>query len=127
MARLPTAVAPAHVRPLADLPALRLADGAQDLRGWELRDTAGELLGVVTDLLADPDRLVSEFLVVSDDVSAESIVPVARMEIRGSHLVPGSGIEPIPLRYQSTTHMTLWAAAAAALVVLIWVIWSFTR
>ena len=127
MARLPTAVAPAHVRPLGDLPALRLADGARDLRGWELRDPGGELLGVVTDLLADPDRLVSEFLVVSDDVSAESIVPVARMEIRGPHLVPGSGIEPIPLRYQSTTHLTLWAAAGAALLVLIWVIWSFVR
>jgi hypothetical protein len=125
MARLPTAVPPAHVRPLGDLPALRLPDGERDVRGWELRDTDGELLGVVTDLLADPDRLVSEFLVVSDDVSAESVVPVARLEIRGSHLVPGSGLEPIRLQYQSTTHLTLWAAAAAVLVVLIWVIWSF--
>ena len=127
MPRLPTAVPPAHVRPLAELPALRLPDGERDFRGWELRDTGGELLGVVTDLLADPDRLVSEFLVVSDDVSAETIVPVARMEIRGSHLVPGSGLEPIRLHYQSTTHLTLWAAAAAALLVLIWVIWSFAR
>lgn len=127
MPRLPTAVPPAHVRPLAELPALRLADGARDVRGWELRDTGGELLGVVTDLLADPDGLVSEFLVVSDDVSAETIVPLASMEIRGSHLVPGSGLEPIRLQYQSTTHLTLWALAAAALIVLIWVVWSFMR
>jgi hypothetical protein len=127
MPRLPTAVPPAHVRPLGDLPALRLPDGERDVRGWELRGTDGELLGVVTDLLADPDRLVSEFLVVSDDVSAESIVPVARLEIRGSHLVPGSGLEPIRLQYQSTTHLTVWAAAATVLVVLIWVIWTFAR
>lgn len=127
MARLPTAVPPAHLRPLADLPALRLADGARDVRGWEVRDTGGELLGIVTDLLADPDRLVSEFLVVSDEASPETIVPVARVEIRDSHLVVGGGLAPIPLRYQSTTHLTLWAAAAAALLVLIWVIWSFMR
>jgi len=93
-----------------------------------VQDTAGEVLGIVTDLLADPDRLVSEFLVVSTKASSgEAIVPVDRMEIRGSHVIPGSGLEPIPLRYQSTTHLTLWAVAAAAFLVSIWVIWSFTR
>lgn len=125
--RLPTAVPPSHLRPLADLPALRLADGARDVRGWEVRGARGELLGVVADLLADPDRLVSEFLVVSDDGSSESIVAVAGLEIRGSQLVPGSGLEPIRLQYQSTTHLTLWAVAATALVVLVWIIWSLTR
>ena len=128
MLGLPTSVPPAHLRPLADLPALRLADGARDVRGWEVRDAGGEVLGLVTDLLADPDRLVSEFLVVSDKaMSGEAIVPVDKMEIRASHLVPGSGLAPIALRYQSTTRLTLWAAGVAALLVLIWVIWSFAR
>ena len=128
MPRLPTAVPPPHLRPLADLPALRLADGSGDVRGWEVQDAGGETLGLVTDLLADPDRLVSEFLLVSDkESSGEAIVPLDRMEIRGSNLVPGSGLAPIPLAYQSTTHLTLWTAAAAALFVLIWVIWSFAR
>ena len=125
MPRLPTAVPPAHVRPLFELPALRLADGARDVRGWEVQDTAGEVLGLVTDLLADPDRLVSEFLLVSGKaVPGDAIVPVSRMEVRGSHLVPGRGLEPIPLRYQSTTRLTLWAAAAVAVLVLLWVLWS---
>jgi hypothetical protein len=126
MPGLPTAVPPAHLRPLAELPALRVADGAGDVRGWEVRDTGGDVLGLVTDLLADPDRLVSEFLVVSTKASSgESIVPLDRMEIQRSHLVPGGGLAPIPLRYQSTTHLTLWAAAAAAVVILVWAIWSF--
>lgn len=122
---VPTAVPPAYLRPLVDLPALRLANGARDLRDWEVQNAEGEVLGVVTDLLADPDRLVAEFLLVSDATgSGESIVPVSRMQVRGSHLVPGSGLEPIPLRYQSTVRLTLWTAAAAALLVLAWVIWS---
>ena len=127
MPGLPTSVPPAHLRPLADLPALRLADGAPDVRGWEVQDTGGEVLGVVADLLADPDRLVAEFLLVSDEASGESIVPTDRLEIRGAHLVPGSGFGPVPLRYQSTTRLALWAAALGALAVLIWVIWSFAR
>lgn len=128
MPGLPTATPPAHLRPLVELPALRPADEARDLRGWEVRDTGGDVLGLVTDLLADPDRLVSEFLVVSTKASSgESIVPLDQMEIQRSHLVPGGGLAPIPLRYQSTTHLTLWAAAAATLLVLIWVIWSFAR
>ena len=116
-----------HLRPLADLPALRLADGARDVRGWEVQNADGEVVGVVTDLLADPDRLMAELLLVSDAASGESIVPISRMQVRGSHLVPGGGLEPIPLRYQSTVRLTLWTAAAAALLVLIWVIWSFAR
>ena len=126
MPQLPTAVPPGHLRPLADLPALRLAEGARDLRGLAVYDAAdGEQVGVVTDLLADPDRLAAEFLLVSDAAaSSRSIVPVSRMEIRGSHLIPGSGLEPIPLRYQSTMRLTLWAAAGATVVVVIWVIWS---
>ena len=125
MPQLPTGIPPAHLRPLVDLPALRLAEGARDLRGFEVHDADSERVGVVTDVLADPDRLVAEFLLVSDAASSgELIVPVSRMEIRGAHLVPGSGLEPIPLRYQSTTRLTLWAAAGAALVLLIWIIWS---
>jgi hypothetical protein len=128
MPRLPTAVPPAHHRPLAELPALRLDDGARDLRGWEVRDAGGVTLGLVIDLFADPDRLVSEFLLVSGkEPPGESIVPLGRMAIRESHLIPGRGVEPIRLRYQSTTHLTVWTAVAAALLVLIWVIWSFVR
>ena len=127
MPPLPTSVPPSHLRPLAELPALRLADGARDVRGWEVQDAGGTVLGVVTDLLADPDRLVAEFLLVSDEASGESVVPVDKLEVRGSHLVPGSGLGPVPLRYQSTTRLALWAAALGALAVLIWVIWSFAR
>ena len=128
MPPLPTAVPPAHLRPLADLPALRLADGARDVRGWEVRSTGGEVLGIVTDMLADPDRLLAEFLLISDKAtSGELIVPVDKMQIQGSHLVAGSGLEPIALRYQSTTRLALWAAGAAALLVVIWVLWSFSR
>jgi hypothetical protein len=88
-----------------------------------VRTTDGELIGVVTDLLADPDRLVAEFLLVSGVPAGdrESAVPVSRMEIRGSHLVPGSGLEPIVLRYQSTVRLTLWTVAiAAAALLLAW-------
>lgn len=122
---VPTADPPAHLRPLVDLPALRPANGARDLRGWEVQNAQGEVLGAVTDLLADPDRLVAEFLLVSDAAgSGESIVPVSRMQIRGSHLIPGSGLEPIPLRYQSTVRLAVWTAAAVGLLVLAWVFWS---
>jgi hypothetical protein len=117
-----------HLRPLAELPALRLADGARDLRGWPLHGADGALLGTVRDLLADPDRLVAEFLLVSTTVDAgEAIVPLSGMEVRDSRLVPGRGLDPIPLRYQSTVHLSLWATAVAALLVLAWVIWAFAR
>ena len=117
-----------HLRPLAELPALRLAAGARDLRGWRVHDADGSLLGTVRDLLADPDRLVAEFLLVSNSADAgEAIVPLSGVEIRDSQLVPGRGLEPVPLRYLSTVRLTLWAAAVAALLVLAWVIWSFAR
>lgn len=115
---LPAAEPPPHLRPLADLPALRLADPARDLRGREVRTIRGERLGVVTDLLADPDRLVVEYLLISQD-AREWTLPVSGLEIRNGQLTPGAGLEPILLRYQSTIRLTVWAAAAAAIVALL--------
>jgi hypothetical protein len=88
------------LRPLAELPSLRLAAGARDLRGWHVQDADGKLLGTVRDLLADPDRLVAEFLLVSTRAdSGEAIMALSGMEIRDSHLVPGSGprADPPPI------------------------------
>ena len=127
---LPTATPPAHLRPLVEFPALRLAEGAQDLRGKEVRSVKGELLGTVSDLLADPDRLVAEFLTVATAAAPERevIVPLSGLEKSGAHLVPGRGLEPIVLRYQSTLRLTLYTSAfSAALLLLIWIIWSLVR
>ena len=121
---LPAAEPPAHFRPLAELPALRLADDARDVRGWDVRTPDGERLGVVTDLLVDPDRLVAEYLVVLQEPGArERHVPVSSLDMRDAHLALGAGFEPIPLRYQSTARLTAWTAAAAALVALL--AWAF--
>ena len=122
--RLPVESPPSGLQPLAEFPALALADARRDVRGWEIRSEDGEVLGVVSDLLADPDRLVAEFLVVSlakgDNVPV--FVPAAALSTRPGYLVLGSGLKPITLRYVSTLRLTATAAAAAALLIAI--LWS---
>jgi hypothetical protein len=109
---------------LAELPALTIADRNHDVRGWQIRSDAGQVLGVVSDLLADPDRLLAEFLLVSrvNGDAGEAAVPVGALEARQSYLVLGSGLRPIELRYVSTTHLSLKAALIAGLLVA--AVWS---
>jgi hypothetical protein len=121
---LPAAEPPAHLRPLAELPSLRLADPAQDVRGWEVRTIDGARLGVVSDLLADADRLVAEYLLIRQEPGGgEWTVAVSSLDLRDAYLTPGSGFDPIPLRYQSTVGLTVWTAAAVAIVGLL--AWAF--
>jgi hypothetical protein len=117
---LPVKSAPPTVQPLAELPALNIADVSRDIRGWEIRSDAGDILGVVSDLLADPDRLVAEFLVVSPSKPGDvQIVPLAALSARPPYLVLGSGLEPIKLRYVSTVRLAAQTGAIAAFVVII--------
>lgn len=120
-------------RPLNELPMLRLADQARDLRGWEVYGHDGHRLGTVVDLLVDIDRLRVDALLVSPAGSDETgaIVMVTLHSLspeRGSHrrLVPGEGMPPIAIRHQSTTRYAIWAAIAAAIIALAgWVLGFF--
>ena len=97
---LPVGTPPPAARPLAELPALTIADSSRDVRGWQIQADTGEVLGIVSDLLADPDGLVAEFLVVSAvNAGAQVVVPVAALAAQQSHLALGSGLQPITLRY----------------------------
>jgi hypothetical protein len=117
---LPVEPRPPKLQPLAELPALAIADPSRDVRGWLIQSDTGQTLGVVSDLLADPDRLVAEFLLVSPS-GAKSVVPITALAPRESHLVLGSGLQPIELRYISTTRLTARAALGAALMLaLVW-------
>ena len=118
---LPVEPQPPKLQPLADLPALVIADPSRDVRGWSIRSDTGQSLGVVEDLLADPDQLVAEFLLVSRSEAsrAESVVPVRALAPGQSHLVLGSGLQPIKLRYISTTRLTARAALGVALVLVL--------
>ena len=117
---LPSAQPPPHLMPLADLPALRLDEGERDPRGLEVRSPAGTVLGTVTDLLADPDRLVAAFLIVRNpEGSGTSIVPVAGVRYDGSAFVTGGESPAFRLRYQSTTRLSGIAALVAIGAVLL--------
>jgi sporulation protein YlmC with PRC-barrel domain len=112
-------------RPLTELPMLRLADQARDVRGWEIDDQDGHRLGTVVDLLVDIDRLSADALLISpagsDDADAMLVVPLHSLSPdRGSprRMVPGEGMPPIAIRYQSTTRYALWGAIAAAVIAL---------
>ena len=112
-------------RPLTELPMLRLADQARDVRGWEIYGQDGHPLGTVVDLLVDIDRLRADALLVSpagsDDAGAMIVVPLQSLSPdRGSprRMVPGDGMPPIAIQYQSTTRYVLWAAIAAAMIAL---------
>ena len=121
------------VRPLNELPMLRLADPARDVRGWEVRGSDGRRLGIVVDLLVDVDRLRADTLLVSpaadDRAGAMVVVPLHGLSAEdGRHhrLVPGGGMPPIPLRYESTTRYALWVAIAAVIIALAaWVLGFF--
>jgi hypothetical protein len=113
------------VRPLAELPMLRLTDSARDVRGWEVYGRDGDRLGTVADLLVDVDRLRADALLVSlaggDRADALVVVPLDGLALaRGSsrRLRPGEGMPPIALRYQSTTRYAVWGTIALALMVL---------
>jgi sporulation protein YlmC with PRC-barrel domain len=121
------------VRPLAELLTLRLADQTRDVRGWEICSRDGRRLGTVTDLLVDIDRLSADTLLVSlaDDARAGDLVVVPLHGLSperdtNRRLVPGAGMPPIALRYQSTTRYSLWVAMAVAIMVLAgWVLRLF--
>jgi hypothetical protein len=121
---LPVAQVPPLVQPFEELPSLVLADPTCDVRGCEVRSVDGRLLGRVSDLLVDPDRLRADFVVISSDVRGEADVPVSlsSLERRSGFLVLGRGTPTIELRYRSTTHLVLWAAAAVLLFVVAWLI-----
>ena len=122
------------VRPLAELPTLRLIEPARDVRGWEVHGQDGRRLGTVADLLVDIDRLRADALLVSlaDGEHAGTMV-VVRLDgltpQRGSHrrLVSGEGMAPIALRYQSTTRYTVWGAIGLAIIALAaWILGFFS-
>ena len=52
--------------PLGELGGRRLADGEPDLRGWEVRASSGDVLGVVADLLVDT---------AAGEIAALAVVP----------------------------------------------------
>lgn len=121
------------VRPLTELPTLRVADPAHDVRGWEVRDHGGHRLGTVADLLVNIDRLSADSLLVSLGGGGRAdtmvVVPLHGLSPEhGSHrrLVPGDGMPPIVLRYQSTTRYAVWVAIAVAIIALAaWVLGLF--
>jgi sporulation protein YlmC with PRC-barrel domain len=121
------------VRPLAELPTLRVANRARDLRGWEVRGHDGGRLGTVADLLVDIDRLRADALLVSiaggDRAGTMVVVPLHGLsEEHGSHrrLVPGEGMPPIRLGYQSTTRYAMWVAIAVVIIAVAgWVLGVF--
>lgn len=121
------------VRPLAELPTLRVAARARDVRGWDVRGHDGRRLGTVADLLVDIDRLRADTLLVSlaggDRAGAMVVVPLHGLSPEhGSNrlLVPGEGMPPIGIRYQSTTRYTIWVAIAVVTIALAgWVLGFF--
>jgi sporulation protein YlmC with PRC-barrel domain len=121
------------VRPLTELPALRVADRARDVRGWEVRGRDGRRLGTVMDLLVDIDRLRADTLLVSlaggERAGAMVVVPLHGLSPEhGSNrrLVPGEGMPPIALRHQSTTRYAIWVAIAVVIIALVgWVLGFF--
>jgi sporulation protein YlmC with PRC-barrel domain len=113
------------VRPLAELPMLRLVDSERDVRGWQVHGQDGRRLGTVADLLVDIDRLRADTLLVSltggDCAGALVVVPLHGLAPEGgSHrrLMRGDGMAPIALRYQSTTRYAVWGAIALAIIAL---------
>jgi sporulation protein YlmC with PRC-barrel domain len=113
------------VRPLTELPTLRVADRARDVRGWEVRSHDGRRLGTVADLLVDIDGLRADTLLVSlaGGDRAGAMVVVSLQSVSPEHgsnrrLVPGGGMPPIRLRYQSTTRYAIWEAIAVVIIAL---------
>lgn len=121
------------VRPLTDLPMLRLADPARDVRGWEVQGQDGRRLGTVADLLVDIDRLRADTLLVllagGGRGGGMVVVPLNGLSPEhGSHrrLVPGEGMPPIGLHYESTTRYAMWVAIAVVIIALAgWVLGFF--
>ena len=120
------------VRPLAELPMLRLADPGRDVRGWEVQGHDRRRLGIVADLLVDVDRLRADTLLVSsagDQARTMVVVPLDGLtREHGGHrrLVPGDGMPAIALRYESTTRYVIWVAIALAIIALaLWLLGSF--
>ena len=123
------------LRPLAELPALEVVDASRDVRGWEVVARNGESLGIVSDFLVDPDELVAPSVLLSQrerpssPESADAIVPLSTLRADGinKRLLAGEGIAPIRLRYRSTRGLALWAALAAAVMLLLaWALGAFT-
>jgi hypothetical protein len=95
------------------------------VRGRKVRGDDGRVVGVIADLLADPDRLIAEFLVVApaEPGEPEVLVPLAALASGpDDYLVFGSGLRPVRLRYRSTLPLTAWAGAAALSTIVIWLL-----
>ncbi len=56
------------LRHLGDLDDVKIADGAPDVRGWDVKGAAGESLGKVSDLLVDTGAMKVRYLEVSLDM-----------------------------------------------------------
>lgn len=123
-AELPLAQVPPLVQRLDALPSLVIADATDDVRGWEVRSEDGRLLGRVSDLLVDPDRLTAEFLAITPagPGDADVSVPLSSLEPRSGYLVRGRGMRSIGLRYRSTTRLTLWTVLAVVVLLVGWII-----
>ena len=101
--------------------------------GRPVLDRDGRRLGTVVDLLVDIDRLEAETLLVSpgggDRADVRLVVPLRGLapEQGGTRrLVPGEGMPPIGLRYQSTTHYAIWVTIAVVIMALAgWVLGFF--
>ena len=114
------------VRPLAELPTLRLVERARDVRGWKVSAQDGRTLGTVVDFLVDVDKLQANKLLVSfpdggehETVRVLSVDEVAPEDRTHRSLTAGHGMAPIAVRYQSTAKLTLWAAIGVALMALV--------
>ena len=113
-----------RLQPLRELPALTLDREEADVRGWAVTGRDGGPVGHVTDLLADPDALQADYVIVTIDAEdrragqAETVVPVAALRAvpEQQQLISDGGMRPIRLRYQSTTRLVWWAAALLIVV-----------
>lgn len=63
---------------LAELKDFQLVDSDQDCRGWPVRDTAGQSLGTVHDMLVDTERKRVKTLVLDSGVQ----VPAADVSFK---------------------------------------------
>lgn len=94
-----------RLKRLRDLPALEVDRDSIDVRGWDVDAPGGEPLGVVTDMLVDPDRLTAVYLIV--DSGAESpyrprpgafLVPV-----NSARISPAARLVTTPLAVEELT------------------------
>lgn len=62
--------------PLRSLPAYRIADGAPDVRGWNVVTGDGTGVGIVHDLVVDTEAETIRYIVIADGEAPAALVPV---------------------------------------------------